>query len=424
MNPLRKSVVLFSLACAMVAIGAGSAISAAIALGDVGTVPPGVKGSSLVDSGTRLRPSDPGSGNFFGSNVAIEKDLAVVGAFNADNALGAAYVFERKKGVWVERTKLVATDRLANSEFGENVSISGNTIAIGAPSDRNGKGAVYIFQKTGNAWTQQAKLMANDETEDSFFGDSIALRDDVLVSGAELGLVPGGVEAGAAYVFRRIGKAWTQEAKLIASDPTDQANFGSGTAIVSDSTIAIGAASARESGVVYLFERLGEVWRERSQLVPSSPEEGQGFGINIGSSGNSLVVGAYSAATTGGVRTGAAYVYRRTGAAWAEEARLVPSETQVRLFATRVAISGSTVVAGAPFDDSGTPEGGSAWVFQRVGNAWVTTAKLKAPDATPNDVFGGYVAIDGTTILIGAEGADGPAGANEGAAYVFDLDGN
>jgi hypothetical protein len=424
MNLLRKAVVLFSLACAMVAIGAGGAISAATGLGDVGAGPSGVKGGSLVDSGTRLGPGDPGGADFFGSNVAIEKDLAVIGAVNADNALGAAYVFERKKGAWVERTKLVATDRLVNSEFGENVSISGNTIAIGAPSDRNGKGAVYLFQKTGNVWTQQAKLMANDETEDSFFGDSIALRDDVLVSGAELGHVPGGVEAGAAYVFRRIGKAWTQEAKLIASDPTDQANFGSGTAIVSDNTIAIGAASAQGSGVVYFFERQGEVWREQSQLVPSSPEAGQGFGINIGSSGNSLVVGAYAAAGADDAPTGAAYVYRRTGAVWAEEARLVPSETQVRLFATRVAISGQTIVVGAPFNEAQPPiDGGSAWVFQRVGDAWVTTAKLKAPDATPNDVFGGYVAIDGKTILIGAEGADGPAGPNEGAAYVFELSG-
>jgi hypothetical protein len=236
--------------------------------------------------------------------------------------------------------------------------------------------------------------------------------------------VPGGAEAGAAYVFRRTGKAWTQEVKLIASDPADQANFGSGTAIVSDNTIAIGAASAQGSGVVYFFERLGGAWRERFQLVPSSPEEGQGFGINIGSSGNSVVVGAYSAATTGGVRTGAAYVYRRIGAAWAEEARLVPSETQVRDFGTRVAISGQIIVAGAPFNDAQPPiDGGSAWVFRRVGNAWVATAKLKAPDATSNDVFGGYVAIDGNTILIGAEGADGLTGPNEGAAYVFELSG-
>ena len=424
MNPLRRSVVLFSLACALVATGAGSSMAAATALDDVVAGTSGVKLGSLVDSGTRLGPSDPGGADFFGSNVAIEEDLAVVGAFNADNALGAAYVFERKKGVWVEQTKLVATDRLVNSEFGENVSISGNTIAIGAPSDRNGRGAVYIFQKTGNVWSQQAKLMANDETEDSFFGDSIALSDDVLVAGAELGLVPGGVEAGAAYVFRRIGKSWTQEAKLIASDPTGQANFGSGTAIVSDNTIAIGAASAQVSGVVYFFERQGGVWLEQSRLVPSSPEEGQGFGINIGSSGNSLVVGAYAAAGTDDVRTGAAYVYRRTGAVWAEEARLVPSETQVRDFGTRVAISVRTIVAGAPFNDAQPPiDGGSAWVFQRIGNAWVATAKLKAPDATPNDVFGGYVAIDGKTILIGAEGADGSAGPSEGAAYVFDLDG-
>jgi hypothetical protein len=376
-----------------------------------------------LPSVTRLGPSDPGGADLFGSNVAIEGHLAVVGAADADHFQGAAYVFERVNGVWVERAKLVASDRNVLSEFGENVKLSGNTIAIGAPSDQNGIGAVYIFQKTGNQWTEQAKVTASDPTPESFFADSIALGQDLLVSGADLGFVPAVGSAGAAYVFRRIGKSWTQEAKLIASDATEGAGFGSGAAVINGDTVAIGAAAAQRTGVVYIFKRTGGVWSEQSQLVPSSPEEGQGFGDDIGISGDSLVVGAPFAAATDAVRTGAAYVYRRTAAAWEEEARLVPPETQVRLFATRVAISGLTIVAGAPFTDSGTIEGGSAWVFQRAGNTWVTKAKLKAPDATPNDVFGGYVAVDGTTILIGAEHADAPAGATEGAAYMFDLNG-
>ena len=381
----------------------------------------------FVDSGTRLGPSDPGGADIFGSNVAIEGDLAVVGAADADDFLGAAYVFEREKGVWIERAKLVASDRNISSEFGENTKISGKTIAIGAPGDRNGIGAVYIFEKTGKAWTEQAKVTANDPMEFTFFADSIALSQDVLVSGADLGFVPGVGFPGAAYVFRRIGKSWTQEAKLIASDAVDGAGFGSGTAVVSGNTIAIGAAAAQRSGVVYIFNRQGGVWSEQFQLVPSSPEEEQKFGIDLGSSANALVVGAYSAATSGGVRTGAAYVFRRAGAAWEEEARLVPSETTVRFFGVRVGISGSTIVAGAPFtDDFTNPDGGSAWVFQRSGNTWAMKAKLKAPDATARDNFGGYVAVDGTTILVGAEQADSSptVSDNEGAAYVFDLNGN
>jgi hypothetical protein len=382
---------------------------------------PGQASPVHLPSVTRLGPSDPGGADIFGSNVAIAGPVAVVGAADADKFQGAAYVFERENGVWVERARLVASDRhpFDFSEFGENVKISGNTIAIGAPGDRDETGAVYIYQKTGNQWTEQVKLTANDETVGAFFAGSIALSQNMLVSGAESGLVSSGVEAGAAYVFRRTGNSWTQEAKLIASYPTDQANFGSGAAIINDDTIAVGAGSAQGTGVVYIFKRLGGVWSEQSQLLPSSPEAGQGFGDDIGISGDSLVVGAPFAATTG-----AAYVYRRAGSAWEEEARLVPPETQARLFATRVAISGLTLVAGAPFTDSGTKEGGSAWVFQRAGNTWVTKAKLKAPDATPNDNFGGYVAIDGKTILIGAEQANAPAGANEGAAYVFDLNGN
>jgi hypothetical protein len=382
----------------------------------------GMNGHSLTDAGTRLAPNDPGGQDFFGSNVAVQGDLAVVGAFNADNSLGAAYVYRRESGIWVQRTKLVAEDRSADSEFGENVKISGDRIAIGAPGDRNGIGAVYIFRRTGNTWTQEAKLTANDPAENSFFADSIAFNHDMLISGADGASAPGAAFAGAAYVFRRNGASWTQEAKLVANDPSVGAAFGLGTAIVDQDTLAIGASGAQASGAVYLFQRRRGAWFQQSRLLPSSPEQGQFFGGNLDVSGNSLVVGAQFAATAGDIRTGAAYVYRRAGDLWTEEARLVPTETQARSFATRVAITGATIVAGAPFtDDPGQTSGGSAWVFRRVGHAWVPIAKLKAPDVTPGDSFGAYVAIDKSTILIGAESADGPTGTFAGAAYVFNL---
>ena len=388
---------------------------------------PDTASSLSITSVTRLGPSDPGGADIFGSNVAIQGNVAVVGAADADDFQGAAYVFERVKGVWVERAKLVASDRtlFSFSEFGENTKISGKTIAIGAPGDQDGTGAVYIFQQTGDVWTQQAKLTANDGTVGSFFADSIALSNDLLVSGADLAPV-GADDAGAAYLFRRSGTTWTQEAKLIASNPTNGAGFGSGTAIDNKDSVVIGAAAAASSGLVYFFKRVNGAWLEQSQLAPSSPEPGQAFGINIDASGNFLVVGAYGAVGIDGFPTGAAYVYRRTGAAWKEEARLVPAETQVRFFGVRVGISGATIVAGAPFTDTfENLEGGSAWVFQLSGKTWEMQAKLQAPDATPRDNFGGYVAIDGTTILIGAELADSsPTVADdEGAAYVFDLDG-
>jgi len=162
---------------------------------------------------------------------------------------------------------------------------SGKTIAIGAPGDQAGIGAVCIFQQTGDVWTQQAKLTANDGTVGSFFADSIALRDDLLVSGADA--APVGVDdAGAAYVFRRIGTTWTQEARLIASNPTNGAGFGSGTAIENKDSVVIGAAAAPSSGLVHLFKRVNGAWLEQSQLAPSSPEPGQAFGINIDTSGN------------------------------------------------------------------------------------------------------------------------------------------
>ena len=243
----------------------------------------------LLDSGTKLGPSDPGGRDFFGSNVAVEGDVAVVGA-NETDGHGAAYVFERKNGTWTQRAKLVAADRVGDAQFGENVKIVGNTIAVGAPNDRNGTGAVYSFQKTGDVWTQQAKLTASDATEQAFFADIIALGQDMLVSGADLSVVPGVGTAGAVYVFRRSGTVWTQDAKLIDPNPTLGGAFGSGTANVDRDTLAIGASGDQASGILYLFTRSRGVWAVQSQLLPSSPEAGQSFGLNIDTDGNSILI--------------------------------------------------------------------------------------------------------------------------------------
>jgi len=376
----------------------------------------------IVTNGTRLGPIDPSGMDMFGSNVDIQGNVAVIGANAADNFLGAAYVFQRQSGTWAQQAKLIASDRNLFSEFGENVKIDGNTIAVGAPSDQNGTGAVYIFQNNAGVWTQQAKLVASDALEFSFFADSIALKEDVVVSGADVGFVPGVGFAGAAYVFRRSGGIWHEEAKLVDPFPVDGEGFGSGAAIIDKGTLAIGASSALAAGVVTFFLRTGDTWFAQSQLVPSSPEDGQFFGSDIGVSGNSIVVGAPFAATAGGVRTGAAYVYRQAGNTWREEARFAPSDSQARLFGTRVAISGTLAIAGAPFTDFALPQtGGSAWVFSKSGGIWSTQARLRAPDVTPRDNFGGYVAVDGTTVVVGAEEAPAPSGPQEGAAYVFNL---
>ena len=212
--------------------------------------------------------------------------------------------------------------------------------------------------------------------------------------------------------------------KLTGANPRAGDSFGAGSAILDRDTVAIGAAGAQLAGSVSIFKRAGGAWSQHAQLLPSSPEDAQLYGIDIAVNGNSMVVGAAQAASAGGARTGALYVYRRNSAnVWSQEARVDSPDNQGRLFGTQVAISGSSIVAGAPAIDPNLPPiGGAAWLFQGENHAWSTKAKFKPSDATPFDDFGNFVAIDRTTVLIGAVGAPlAPGGTQEGAAYVFTV---
>ena len=155
----------------------------------------------LLDSGKRLEPTDPSGRDLFGS-VALQGSVAVIGAVTADNAVGAAFVFEFANGAWTQRAKLVAGDRQFASAFGDDVALHGDTIAVTAPRNDLNTGAVYVFQKNGGVWSQQAKLTGSDSVPGtSFFGTCVALGQDLVVVGDESGVVPGVGEAGIADMY-------------------------------------------------------------------------------------------------------------------------------------------------------------------------------------------------------------------------------
>src|SRR6202023_3439997 len=115
-------------------------------------------------------------------------------------------------------------------------------------------------------------------------------------------------------------------------------------------------------------------------------------------SGATVVVGASNKNSN----TGAAYVFGRSGTAWSQQAELTASDAAVNdCLGWSVAISGSTVVVGAPNKKSNT---GAAYVFVGSGTAWSQQGKLTASDAAVNDTFGWSVAISGSTAVVGAPG--------------------
>ena len=367
----------------------------------------------------KLTASDGAGGDQFGFSVAISGDTAVVGANLDDSQRGSAYVFVKPGSGWANATetaKLTASDGAANDFFGDSVAISGDTVVVGATND-DGRGSAYVFVKPGSGWataTETAKLTASDGVGDHFFGLSVAISGDTVVVGAK----NDDSGRGAAYVFVKPGSGWataTETAKLTASDGVGDDQFGLSVAISGD-TVVVGAPVDASA---YVFVKPGSGWATATETAKLTASAGGGLSGPVAISGDTVVGGARFDDSS----RGSAYVFVKPGSGWAtatETAKLTASDGAANDdFGWSVAISGDTVVVGAENDDSSR---GSAYVFVKSGSGWANateTAKLTASDGAANDVFGSSVAISGDTVVVGAPHLFGSS--FPGSAYVFVL---
>ncbi len=353
----------------------------------------------------KLTASDGASGDQFGFSVSLNGDTAVVGAFGNGSGQGAAYVFVRSNGNWVQQAKLNASDGASGDNLGISVSVNGDTALVGASSQASAQGAAYVFVRSGTSWTQQAKLTASDGASGDQFGASVSVMADTAAVGS-----PGrGSRQGGAYVFVRTGGNWTEQAKLAASDGAAGDSFGNSVSVSGD-TVAIGAmAKGGTIGAAYVFKRTGTNWGQQAELTAADGRPRDQFGRYVSVDGNTVVSGANS----GPPNTGAAYVFVSSGATWSQQAKLLAvfggggDE-----FGYSIAVSGDTIIAGAPLQAN---HKGHAYAFVRAGTNWTQQADFGAPDAASGDYFGWFVSVNGDTAVVGAIFAD----SFQGAAYVF-----
>jgi hypothetical protein len=155
----------------------------------------------------KLIAEDSASNDFFGFSIALSDDTAVIGALrDDDNGVdsGSVHVFTRFGTKWSQQTKLTAADGGAGDEFGGKVALDGDIAVIGARLDDDkgvDSGSAYVFTRSGSTGSQQAKLAASDGAADDVFGWSVALYGDTVMIGAPTSIIalPGGT--GSAYVF-------------------------------------------------------------------------------------------------------------------------------------------------------------------------------------------------------------------------------
>ncbi|MFQ5411907.1 MAG: FG-GAP repeat protein, partial [Phycisphaerae bacterium] len=154
----------------------------------------------------KLTADDSAASDSFGVSVSISGNTAIIGSPFDDDAgsgSGSAYVFVRNAGVWTQRAKLTADDATAGELFSYPVSISGDTVVIGARQDNDAgtdSGSAYIFLRTADTWTQQAKFTAADAVADDLFGNSVSISGDTAVIGAWRN-DDAGLNSGSVYVF-------------------------------------------------------------------------------------------------------------------------------------------------------------------------------------------------------------------------------
>jgi hypothetical protein len=178
----------------------------------------------------------------------------------------AAQTFELE-----EAATLAASDAAPSDLFGVSVSLSGDTVVVGAFVDDDAgaadTGSAYVFVREGTAWTEQAKLAASDAAAGDEFGTSVSLSGETALVGAFVDDHAGGADAGSAYVFVRTGTTWTEQAKLVAPDAASEDHFGYAVSLSGETAIV--GARFDGAGSAYVFVRNGTAWTAQAKLVAS-----------------------------------------------------------------------------------------------------------------------------------------------------------
>lgn len=373
-----------------------------------------VPGASFFPTGPALSVGGM-SGIPIATTVALSGDgsTMAVGVRGDDSNLGAVQVYFRSAGSgWVpEGAKLIGSDAGSAARQGSALALSldGSTLAVGAPVDAGGLGAVLIYTRSGSTWTQQgAKLLPTGFIGGAGFGSGVALSSDGNT------LVVGGnrdnTDVGAAWIFVRSGSTWTgQGSKLVGSGSSGQSGQGTSVSISGDgNTVAVGGPNdGGLIGATWIFTRSGSSWSQfGSKLVGSGAGSGmtfQGTSVSLSADGATLAVGGpYDSASF----LGAVWVFARNGASWAQQgSKLARTGTAVggRFQGNSVALSanGNLLAVGAP---SNVASNGGVWIYTRVGGSWLPIGSSALQGTLSTGLQGGSVALShsGGILAVGA----------------------
>lgn len=388
-----------------------------------------------------IKASNPDIDDLFGNSLDLSSDgnTLAVGAYressnatgidgdqkdNSAQDSGAAYVFARSGETWLQQAYVKASNTDADDSFGVEVALSGDgsTLAVGAWAEDSAVNVINGSQSDNSA-----------------------------------------IYAGAVYMFHRDGDEWSQQAYVKASDNGASNFFGANVDLsVDGDTLAVGAFGADAGGAIYVFGRTDGTWEEQQIIKATNVDDGDYFGrvLALSADGNTLAAGSWfeasatplidgNGADNSAPEAGAAYVFTRSGGAWSQQAYIKPPNTGAHdsfgYPGLALSADGNVLAAGAHYEDSAAvgvageqfdntaANSGAVYVFVRESDVWTFKSYVKASNPGPNDDFGVTLALSGSgdTLAVGAwyEGSGvvglggDPANAisspSAGAVYVY-----
>ena len=252
---------------------------------------------------SKLRPTDLAEGDEFGHAVDIDATTAIIGAPKDDDTggnSGAAYIFVRQGGGWKQQAKLVPADPERSAGFGEHVAILASTVVVGSPQSTHAgvkfAGAVYIFERRGDRWTETAKLTDDDPGKADRFGNEVAIGAGTIVIGSPRDDTKDGQDAGSVTIFKLNGDRWQRQAKVFGGDSRKNDQFGTGLA-TNGNIVMVGAPIRDEdafgAGAVYAFARVDGVWQAKEKVVAKDEAKDLHFGFSVAMHINTVAISSH-----------------------------------------------------------------------------------------------------------------------------------
>lgn len=444
-----------------------------------------------------IKASNTDSNDQFGYEIALSFDglTMAVAARNessgsngidgdqADNLAansGAVYIFTKSDDSWAQQAYLKPSNTSSEDVFGTSLAISGdgNLLVVASQKEDSASagingvqdddtldnaGAVYVFSRSGNTWSQGAYLKAHNPSEKDNFGDSIDISSDGTTIAVGAPFEDGGATeingtddnsksaAGAAYIFYRASRSdsWMQQAYIKASNSEVNDYFGQKVKLSADGNAlavsadgegsnAIGVNGDKDNnetiagGAVYIYERTSDKWQETAYIKPNNLDERDRFGraFDMSDDGSLLAISSQfedssavgidgDASNNDYLGSGAVFIFAKSDSGWTQKSYIKASNTDSDdLFGRRVEFSpdgrvlavvakgesSNAVGVGGDQTDNSTPSG-AVYVFTRDGNTWVQRSYVKASTSEDDKKFRSLsLTYDGQIMAVGGYG--------------------